>query len=244
VEITFLGMNCVRITGKDLAILCDPYPKSAGLGEIKLGGDATLLTLPGAELPLKAGMVIDSPGEYEIKGAAITGVPARPYGAAEPSAPQLELETADAEPEGEEESEEDAPPPAPKPLVATTNVAAIYSLAIDGARVVYLGNVAPKLSDQQIEALGQVDVLILPVGGQGQTAGATEAAGLISQLEPKYVVPTHYDDGKTKYAGPQDKLDLFLKEVGASPEPQPKLRVTTKDLPLETTVVALSRQGS
>jgi len=210
VEITFLGMNCVRLTSKDLAVLCDPYPKSSGLPEIKLTNDATLLSVPGSDVPTKPGMVIDSPGEYEVKGATITGVPAR-----------LHI---------------DAPEDPPK--------AAAYSVVIDGIRVGYFGNIAAELSGEQIEALGQIDVLVLPVGGHGLTLEPSEAASIISQLEPKLVVPTHYDDGTTKYEMPQDKLDVFLKEVGASPEPQPKLRVTTKDLPLETTITVLQRQGS
>ncbi|HUC87208.1 MAG TPA: MBL fold metallo-hydrolase [Candidatus Saccharimonadales bacterium] len=208
-EITFLGMNCVRLTGKDVAILCDPFPKSAGLPEFKQASDATLLTVPGSELPAKPGMVIDSPGEYEIKGTTITGTPAR-------------LHT---------DSEE------------SPATAAVYLVLVDGVRVAYLGNIAPKLTNEQIELLGQADVLVLPVGGHGLTLDAVAAAGIISELEPKYVIPTHYDDGATKYAMPQDKLEVFLKEIGTTPEPLPKLRITSKDLPLETTVVALTRQG-
>jgi L-ascorbate metabolism protein UlaG (beta-lactamase superfamily) len=210
VEITFFGMNCVRLTGKDLALLCDPFPSSAGLPDIKLTNDATLLSVQGGVVPAKPGMIIDGPGEYEIKGASITGVPANLH------------------------IDESGVPPA----------AAMYSILIDGIRVVYLGNVAAGLSNEQAESLGQPDVLVLPVGNHGLTLDATAAAGLISQLEPKYVVPTHFDDAATKYEVAQDPLEIFLKEIGANPEPQPKLRVTTKDLPLETTVVVLSRQGS
>jgi len=210
-EITFLGMNCVRLTSKDLAILCDPYSKSAGLGNIKLTNDATLLSVLGSPVSDKSGMVIDSPGEYEIKGAMITGVPAR-----------LHIDT-------------------PEDGAKAT----AYSILIDGVHVIYLGNVASPLTNEQVEALGQADVLILPVGGHGLTLDAPAAAEIIGQLEPKYVVPTHYDDGAAKYEVPQDKLDVFLKEVGATAsEPQPKLRVTTRDLPLESTIVTLSRQGS
>lgn len=209
-EITFLGMNCVRLTGKDLAVLCDPYSKASGLPEIKLTNDATLLSVAGSEVPAKAGMVIDSPGEYEIKGATITGVPVR-----------LHI---------------DAP--------EVGNQATAYAITIDGVRVGYFGNIAPELTGEQIETLGPIDILILPVGGHGLTLDATAAAAIISQIEPKYVIPTHYDDGGTKYEVPQDELDVFLKEIGSSPEPQPKLRVVPKDMPLETTVVVLQRQGS
>lgn len=209
-EVSFLGMNCVRLTGKDIAVICDPYPKSAGLPEIKSANDVTLLSSDQASAAAKGGMVIDGPGEYEVKGAMITGAPA-----------QLHVDEAD------------------KPKKGT-----IYSVTFDGMRVGYLGNVAPDLSDRQVEALGQIDILVLPVGGHGLTLDAQSASKIISQLEPKLVIPTHFDDGATKYEVPQDKLETFLKEVGSSPEPQPKLRVTSKDLPLETTIVVLERQGA
>lgn len=209
-EITYYGMNCVRLTGKDIAVLCDPPSKASGISEIKLSNEATLLSSAlVADLPLKPGMVLDGPGEYEIKGAMITGVPA-----------QLHIDTSEQPKRG-----------------------TIYSVTIEGVRIGFLGNVAPKLSGAEVEALGQIDVLIIPVGGHGLTLDAQGAAEIVSQLEPKYVVPVHYDDDKTKYEAPQDKLDHFLKEIGSSSEPAPKLRVTTRDLPVETTVAVLQRQG-
>ena len=81
------------------------------------------------------------------------------------------------------------------------------------------------------------------LASHGLTLDATAAAQIISQIEPKYVIPVHYDDGKTKYEVPQDKLDVFMKEVGSTSEAQPKLRILQKDLPLETTVAVLQPQG-
>lgn len=210
-EISFLGMNCVRLTAKDLAILFDPYSSKSGLPAIKVTNDVTLVSQVTTEIPEKSGMVLDSPGEYEVKGAMITGVPAR-----------LHID-------GPEEH---------------SNNATIYSVVLDGVHVGLLGNIAPDLKDEQVEALGTVDVLVIPVGNHGLTLDATSAAKIISQLEPKYVIPTHYDDDGVKYEVGQAKLDDFLKEIGSHPDPQPKLRVTNRDLPLETTVVVLQRQGS
>lgn len=118
-----------------------------------------------------------------------------------------------------------------------------YLVDIDGVSVVILGNVAPGLTNEELEVLGGADVLVVPVGGHGLTLDATAAAQIVSQIEPKYVVPVHYDDGVTKYAMPQDKLDKFLSEVGAKPEPMAKLKINTKEMPLETTVVALQVQA-
>lgn len=209
-EITYLGMNAVKLSGKSISVLCDPAPKSAGLGDVKGIIDATLLTSVGQETPAKPGMVIDGPGEYEVKGAMITGAPARLH--------------IDAEEKG--------------------NQATIYAVQVDGITVGFLGNVAPELTDAQVEALGAIDVLVLPVGNHGLTLDSVSAAKIISQLEPKYVIPTHYDDGVTKYEVPQDKVEVFLKEIGSAPEPQVKLKVSSKDLPLETTVVVLEPQKS
>ncbi len=212
-EISYLGMNSVRITAKDLAVIIDPYAKESGFPEIKGSNNATLLSSvakEGVPVSAKSDMVIDRPGEYEIKGAMITGVPARLH-IDEPTAPAT---------------------------------ATVYMIMVEGVRVGYLGNIEPKLSNEQVETLSQADVLIVPVGGHGYTLDATAAAQIISQLEPKYIIPTHYDDGETKYEVPQDKLEVFLKEIGAHSEPQARLRVTTKDIPAEVTVVVLQRQGS
>lgn len=118
-----------------------------------------------------------------------------------------------------------------------------YLVDIDGVSVVVLGNVAPELTKEELVVLGGADVLVVPVGGNGLTLDATGAAQIVSQIEPKYVVPIHYDDGVTKYPMPQDKLDKFLSEVGASPEPIAKLKINAKEMPTETTVVALTVQA-
>jgi L-ascorbate metabolism protein UlaG (beta-lactamase superfamily) len=209
-EISFLGMNCVRIAGKDISILCDPYSKAAGMPDVKQAYEATLLTQRTENLPEKAGMVIDGPGEYEIAGSMITGVPAG-----------LHFEDPEKGQNG-----------------------TMYSVLVDGIRVAHVGNIAAGLSNEQVEALGQIDILVVPVGNHGLTLDAQAAAAFVSQLEPKYVIPTHFDDGKTKYEVPQDKVDAFLKEIGSNPEPQSKLKILAKDLPLETTAVVLQHQGA
>lgn len=122
------------------------------------------------------------------------------------------------------------------------NKGTAYLVDIDGVSVVVLGNIAPEIGKDELEILGGADVLIVPVGGHGLTLDSTAAAQVVSQIEPKYVVPVHYDDGVTNYAVPQDKLDKFLSEVGAGPEPIAKLKINAKEMPAETTVVALQVQ--
>lgn len=97
-------------------------------------------------------------------------------------------------------------------------VATIYQLEVGGVRMAVLGNIAPKLNDDQLEAIGVVDIVVIPVGGNGYTLDATSAAALVRQLEPKVVIPVHYADSSLKYEVPQDALDVFVSELGAPVE--------------------------
>lgn len=117
-----------------------------------------------------------------------------------------------------------------------------YIISGDDANVVVLANIAPGLANDQLEAMGQVDVLVIPVGGHGLTLDATAAAAIVAQVEPKVVIPVHYDDGVSSYAMPQDKIDAFLKEIGATPQEAAKFKIA-KDLPEELSVVVLKPEA-
>jgi L-ascorbate metabolism protein UlaG (beta-lactamase superfamily) len=97
-------------------------------------------------------------------------------------------------------------------------IATIYRLEIGELRIALLGNIAPTLSEDQLEALGVVDIVILPVGGGGLTLDATSAASLVRQIDPKVVIPTHYSDSGLTYEMPQSPLELFAKELGSPVE--------------------------
>lgn len=123
------------------------------------------------------------------------------------------------------------------PLVST-----IYRLEVGDVRIGVLGNIYEKLAEEQLEGLGVIDILILPVGGNGYTLDATGAASLVRLIEPKVVIPVHYADSGLKYEVPQDTLETFTKELGAPVEETTKykLKVATA-LPATLTVVALTR---
>lgn len=209
-DITYLGVGSVRLSGRQVSIVTDPYDSSYGLGKIKASPDVVTLSSPDISNPLTAAkMVIDGPGEYEVSDSLIIGIPAR-----------LHIDAPEA---GER--------------------ATIYILEIEDVRVAVMGNIAPGLTDKQLEIIGQVDVVVIPVGGHGLTLDAASAAELITRIEPKYVIPVHYDDGKTTYPVPQDKLETFLNEMGVKPEAQSKLKISSKEMPIETEVVVLKRVG-
>lgn len=97
-------------------------------------------------------------------------------------------------------------------------VATIYRIQISDVRIAVLGNIAAGLTDEQLEELGMIDILIIPVGGGGYTLGATDATQIARQVEAKVTIPIHYADSAIKYEVPQDELELFQKEMGVDVE--------------------------
>jgi hypothetical protein len=125
---------------------------------------------------------------------------------------------------------------------ADEKVATIYRIEVGDTRIALVGNISPKLDEDQLEGLGLVDILILPVGGGGYTLDATSAAGVVRQVDPKVIIPVHYADDGLKYEVPQDTLETFVKELGAPVETMAKYKVkSAATLPLTLTIVELTR---
>ena len=112
-----------------------------------------------------------------------------------------------------------------------------YLIEVDEVSICHLGDLGHVLTAQQVEEIGNVDVLLLPVGGVS-TINASMAAEIVRQLEPKVVVPMHY---KTPALSRElEPVEGFLKEVGVKQvEPQPKLSLTKSNLPVSTQVFLL-----
>lgn len=125
---------------------------------------------------------------------------------------------------------------------ADEKIATVYRIEVGDSRIALVGNISPKLDEEQLEGLGLVDILILPVGGGGYTLDATSAAGVVRQIDPKVVIPVHYADDGLKYEVPQDTLETFVKELGAPVETMSKYKVkSAATLPLTLTIVELTR---
>lgn len=125
---------------------------------------------------------------------------------------------------------------------ADEKIATVYRVEVGDARIALVGNISPKLDEDQLEALGLIDILILPVGGNGYTLDATSAASLVRQIDPKIVIPIHYADDGLKYEVPQEALDTFVKELGAPVETTSKYKVKSVALlPVVLTIVEVTR---
>lgn len=125
---------------------------------------------------------------------------------------------------------------------ADPKVSTVYRIETSEIRVAVIGNIADTLDDDQLEEIGVVDVLVIPVGGGGYTLDATSAASLTRQIDPKIVIPVHYADGALKYEVPQLDVETFTGELGVSIEEMPKLKLKgAAALPPALTVYKLAR---
>ncbi len=107
-----------------------------------------------------------------------------------------------------------------------------FVVELDGIRVAHLG--LP--TSGQLPDLGDVDVLLLPVGGDG-SYNAVVAADVMTRIEPKVAIPMHYRAGPERLE--LDSLEKFLAETGTRPEAQQRLSLTRSSLPADLTVVVL-----
>lgn len=107
----------------------------------------------------------------------------------------------------------------------------------DDLSICHLGDLGHVLSQKEVEQLNSVDILLVPVGGNdGGTLNASQAAEVISLIEPYIVIPMHYKT--TAYPGNLDSVEKFLKEMGSTPpSPIDELKITKSNLPEETQVV-------
>ena len=118
----------------------------------------------------------------------------------------------------------------------------MYRVECADASIAVLGNISSKLSDEQLEDLGVIDILIIPVGGGGYTLDATDAAAVCRQIEPKIIIPVHYADSALRYEVPQEDLEVFVKELGAPVEQVAKYKYkSAASLPAALTVVQVTR---
>jgi L-ascorbate metabolism protein UlaG (beta-lactamase superfamily) len=114
----------------------------------------------------------------------------------------------------------------------------IYVIHMDDLVICHLGDLGHTLQENQLEEVADADILFIPISG-GNALNPAQATEVISQIEPRIVIPMHY--AATSKSEVSSELTLFCREMGVETiEPQPKLSVTRSSLPVEMQVVFLS----
>lgn len=119
----------------------------------------------------------------------------------------------------------------------------IFVIEADGLRLAHLGDLGYTLSEDMVGQIGDIDILFVPCGGE-YTIGPKEAATVVSQIDPFFVIPMHYkvpglkEDAFSKLESP----DSFLKETGLPVENLPKFSIKKEDIieDQSTKVIVLS----
>jgi len=93
--------------------------------------------------------------------------------------------------------------------------ATMFRVSTIDTKVLITGNINEKLTDEQLESIGVIDILVVPVGGSGYTLDAVGAATVVRAIEPKLVIPVYFAEDGVKYEVPAAPLDAFVKELGA-----------------------------
>jgi L-ascorbate metabolism protein UlaG (beta-lactamase superfamily) len=208
VEIDWFGHACFRLKSRDATVITDPYSKEIGLSLPRPRGD--IVTISHAH-----------PGHSYAKG--IKGEPHVLDGPGEYEIKNVfitGIATAHDKKGGKDRG-------------ANT----VYVVEMDGLTICHLGDLGHVPTQPQTEAIGDVDILLLPIGGVS-TIGASDAAEIVSMIEPHVVIPMHYsnEDLKFKLESPAK----FFKEMGLkAPKPVESLKATKDSLPKEPQVMLL-----
>lgn len=121
--------------------------------------------------------------------------------------------------------------------------ATMYKVTADDIRLLVTGHIYPELSEAQLEQIGTVDIMVVPVGNSGYTLDGLGALALIKKIEPKIVVPSHFADKSLKYEVPQQSLEEALKALAMElKETMPKLKVKPTDFTDTTQLIVLEKQ--
>ena len=210
-EISWLGHSCFQVRGKNVTLITDPFPPQPGYSLGKV--NAPIVTISH-----------NHPGHNFAEG--VGGNPRVVRGPGEYEISDV-LITGVASYHDNKHGQE---------LGRNT----IYVIHMDDLIVCHLGDLGHILQEEQLEEVADADVLLIPIGGQ-HTINATQAAEVISQVEPHIVIPMHYSPSIGDVPNP---LDKFCREMGIEAlNPQPKLSITRSALPAETQVVILSSRS-
>lgn len=206
-DVQYLGHACVRLRGRDGTVLCDPYNRSIGLD----------IGRPSAHI-----VTVSHDHPDHNNTAAVRSLREQLFVIDAPG----EYEVSGVLINGVRTYHD-------KAKGAERGFNTVFVIHLDDVTFCHLGDLGHELSQGQVEAIGNVDVLFVPVGG-GETISPAEASNVIAQLEPRVVVPIHYATAQLSFEYELAPLEKFTHEMGLKDvTPEDKLTVTASNLPPE-----------
>lgn len=215
-EITYLGHSSFKIKGKNASLVTDPFDS-----------EAVGLKFPKVEADI---VTISHEHQDHCEAKAVGGNPFVIFGAGEYEVKGINIfgfSTFHDSKGGDERGQN-----------------TVYLIEIDNMKLVHLGDLGEKLKGEALEELTGCDILFIPVGGV-YTIDFKEAVEIVTSLEPKIVIPMHYQvEGlNPKIYEELTPVENFLKEIGEEADREVKLVMTVDSLPEERKVVVLERKG-
>lgn len=217
-EVQFLGHSCFRIKGKKAILVTDPYDSYIGFKMPKASADV---------------ITVSHQHQDHNNTSAVTGTTKRREPFIIAGAGEYEVSGVFVFGVSSFHDSENG---------VKRGQNTIYVINVDGMRLVHLGDLGHKLTDEQLEEVNGADILFIPVGGTF-TIDPRVAVEVIGQIQPKIVIPMHY---KTADYNPnfgfKITADDFLKEIGVEVKPMAKLIISRDKLPEEREMVVLKRK--
>ncbi len=213
--ISWLGLSCFKIQTKEALIITNPFDPKVGIKLSRLSANLVIVTDP--QNPKYA-------YTDKIKNIGEEKPPFIINGSGEYEVKNSFIRGIAVYPEEKKESSK-----------------TIYFLETEGISLAFLGGLNRVLENSELENLEGADILMIPVGGQG-VLNFKEAAKVISQVEPRMVIPMEYKIPGLKFKS--DPLSNFSRELAIKESTTlPKIKISTKDLPQEgTKIILLAKQ--
>ncbi len=124
-----------------------------------------------------------------------------------------------------------------------TTAATMYRIIMEDVRIAVIGHVHPDITEEQLETLGTIDILVVPIGGNGYTLDGIGAQKIIKKIEPKVIIPTHYADKSINYEVPQQDLEMALKSLAMEPsETVESLKIKNGDVGEITRLIVIEQK--
>lgn len=206
-DVQYLGHSCFRLRGRDGIVLCDPFDSSVGLD---LGRPTAHIVTTSNAHPAHSHISAVRPLRDQEEPFLIDGPGEYEIRNVLVTGVRTYLDNEKGAQQG---------------------FNTVYVIYLDDVAFCHLGNLTHELTSTQLDEIGNVDVLFVPVGG-GNALKPEEAVNVIGQVEPRMVIPMHYATNQLSFEYDLLPLDKFMHETGLKDvEPQEKLTITPAGLP-------------